>query len=158
MDYDTVYRANLRIESSRERVARQLRSWVDEHGDLIASVIGATNPSLLNEMYLHYGPVQKTAQLLKLPWAGLGRGLAAAWYHMTGEHLAVTPELKRRFGRRFKEARKRAGLNQTSLAERLQLSMTTISSWERGLAMPQAINSIERIERVLKVKVRDLIA
>ena len=42
------------------------------------------------------------------------------------------------FGDRIREARKAAGLTQRQLADRLGVSNTSISNWEKGLSRPDA--------------------
>lgn len=42
------------------------------------------------------------------------------------------------FGDRIRDARKAAGLTQRQLAERLGVSNTSISNWEKGLSRPDA--------------------
>lgn len=44
----------------------------------------------------------------------------------------VGQEVGREIGRRLRLARKHAGFTQTELAGRLGVSMSTVSSWERG--------------------------
>lgn len=63
-------------------------------------------------------------------------------------------ERKRRFGRRLRELRKAAGLEQGELAGRLQaeghdVKPSTLSGWERGTAIPRNRRSIVALELLL---------
>ena len=62
--------------------------------------------------------------------------------------------LKRRVGHRIRLARKRRGLSQEELAERVDRSTEAISSIERGIAPPNFL-TLERLARALEVPVRE---
>jgi transcriptional regulator with XRE-family HTH domain len=62
--------------------------------------------------------------------------------------------LKRRVGHRIRLARKRRGLSQEELAERVERSTEAISSIERGIALPNFL-TLERLARALDVPVRE---
>lgn len=60
------------------------------------------------------------------------------------------------FGLRLREARLAAGFTQTDLAGLVEVSQTTISSWELGDTEPNIVK-IRRLARVLNVTVGFLI-
>ena len=62
--------------------------------------------------------------------------------------------LKRRVGHRIKLARKRRGLSQEELAERVDRSTEAISGIERGRSLPNFL-TLERLARALDVSVRE---
>ena len=62
--------------------------------------------------------------------------------------------LKRRVGHRIKLARRRRGLSQEELAERVERSVDAISSIERGRSLPNFI-TLERLAKALGTPVRD---
>lgn len=57
---------------------------------------------------------------------------------------------------RLREWRQRRGISQTQAAEELGCSQPTVSSWESGKLLPDAIN-LKRIGQVLGVTVDDLL-
>lgn len=62
--------------------------------------------------------------------------------------------IKRRVGHRIKLARRRRGLSQEELADRVDRSTEAISSIERGRTLPNFV-TLERLARALDVPVRD---
>jgi transcriptional regulator with XRE-family HTH domain len=62
--------------------------------------------------------------------------------------------IKRRVGHRIKLARRRRGLSQEDLAERVDRSTEAISSIERGRTLPNFV-TLERLARALEVPVRE---
>ena len=62
--------------------------------------------------------------------------------------------IKRRVGHRIKLARRRRGLSQEDLAERVDRSTEAISSIERGRTLPNFV-TLERLARALDVPVRE---
>ena|SRR5512134_1382979 len=62
--------------------------------------------------------------------------------------------IKRRVGLRIKLARRRRGLSQEELAERVDRSTEAISSIERGRTLPNFV-TLERLARALGVSVRE---
>jgi transcriptional regulator with XRE-family HTH domain len=61
---------------------------------------------------------------------------------------------KQRVGHRIKLARRRRGLSQEELAERVDRSTEAISSIERGRTLPNFV-TLERLARALDVPTRD---
>lgn len=61
---------------------------------------------------------------------------------------------KRRVGHRIKLARRRRGLSQEQLAERIDRSTEAISSIERGRTLPNFV-TLERLAKALSTPVRD---
>ena len=61
---------------------------------------------------------------------------------------------KRRVGLRIKLARRRRGLSQEELAERIDRSTEAISSIERGRTLPNFV-TLERLAKALGTPVRD---
>lgn len=55
----------------------------------------------------------------------------------------------------IREARRRIGLNQTELAERMGVTQAAVSHWENGETMPTP-RQIPRLAEVLKIKVSEL--
>lgn len=66
---------------------------------------------------------------------------------MTGRSYA-----DRDIGRRIKAMRKRRGLTQGGLADKLGMSRTTVVQWEHGTTMP-AIETLERVAAVLRTSI-----
>jgi len=64
-------------------------------------------------------------------------------------------KIQERLGKRIREIRKARNLTIAQLAEATNLSTNFIGSIERGIRSP-AIDTLERIARVLRVKVEDL--
>ncbi len=58
------------------------------------------------------------------------------------------------FGEKIRNARKTLGLTQRQLADRLGVSNTTISNWEKGLSRPDA-DLIQELCRVLGLQPND---
>ena len=58
------------------------------------------------------------------------------------------------FGDRIRNARKAAGLTQRQLADRLGVSNTSISNWEKGLSRPDA-DMIQKLCSVLHLQAND---
>ena len=58
-------------------------------------------------------------------------------------------------GQRIKEARKKAGMTQTELAEKLNIPFQSVSQWERNLRNPK-YETLQRIAQVLDTSVSDL--
>ena len=66
-------------------------------------------------------------------------------------------KLKRDIGGNIAVFRKRAGLTQAGLAERLNYSDKAVSKWERGESIPDVVTLVQLAEQ-LEVEVRDLLA
>ena len=64
-------------------------------------------------------------------------------------------EAKRVLGRRIASLRKQAGLTQSDLAERLEVSDNFVGQIERGLKAP-SLENLVRVANVLKVEVSEL--
>ena len=62
---------------------------------------------------------------------------------------------RERLAARLKEYRRLIGLSQQELADRIGKPQTTISAWERGVAMPDA-NQLPQIADALEVSFSDL--
>lgn len=58
-------------------------------------------------------------------------------------------------GEHIKEARKRAGMTQVELAEKLNIPFQSVSQWERDLRNPK-YETLQRIAQVLNTSVSDL--
>ena len=61
-----------------------------------------------------------------------------------------------RFGWNLRIARRRAGLTQQELADRLGIWQSGVSTWERGLCVPQ-ITSVARLAQALEIEPSDLL-
>jgi transcriptional regulator with XRE-family HTH domain len=68
---------------------------------------------------------------------------------------AVDDEFKRRFGQRLRELRQARGLSQEKLAEQADLSVTYVSSLERGRYNP-SLRNLMKLARALGCRVEDL--
>ena len=64
--------------------------------------------------------------------------------------------IKARIGTNIAERRKRAGLTQAGLAERLNYSDKAISKWERGESVPDVLTMMQLAE-LFGVRVDDLL-
>lgn len=61
------------------------------------------------------------------------------------------------FGKKLQELRKRAGLTQEELAERLFVSRTAVSKWESGRGLP-GIDSLKAISKLFSVSIDGLLS
>lgn len=59
-------------------------------------------------------------------------------------------------GQRIKEARRKAGLTQTELANKLGIPFQSISQWERDIRNPK-VETLRRIAAALEVPISDLV-
>ena len=59
-------------------------------------------------------------------------------------------------GENIKQLRKKAGLSQEVLADKLHVVRQTISKWEKGLSVPDA-DMLQRLAEVFEVSVADLL-
>ncbi len=59
-------------------------------------------------------------------------------------------------GKRIAELRKKKGLTQNELAEKMHVTDKAVSKWERDLSYPD-INAIAKLAEVLEVPVNDLL-
>lgn len=59
-------------------------------------------------------------------------------------------------GKRIAELRKKQGLTQNELAEKMHVTDKAVSKWERDLSYPD-INAIAKLAEVLEVPVNDLL-
>ncbi len=64
-------------------------------------------------------------------------------------------DLKKSFGRRVKELRKKSGLTQEELAEKTELSVTFIGLVERGVNIP-SVKTCDKIAKALGVSLDEL--
>ena len=60
------------------------------------------------------------------------------------------------FGERLKRLRKKAGLNQTQLAEKIGVSLLTVFRWEKGDRQPR-VDEIKALAKALSVPEADLL-
>ena len=60
------------------------------------------------------------------------------------------------FSRNFQQARKKIGLTQSELADKLGVNQSAVANWESGIREPK-LSQLEDIAKVLKVKVEELI-
>ena len=65
-------------------------------------------------------------------------------------------ELRKRFGKRIRELRRKAGLTQAEFAERVGIATKTQSSIECGINFPK-VQQIESYARVLNLDVADIL-
>ncbi|MGL5061393.1 MAG: helix-turn-helix domain-containing protein [Microcoleus sp.] len=72
--------------------------------------------------------------------------------HATAQQ-ALTAQI---LGDRIRVARKSAQLGQVDLAGRIHSTQTTISNWERGVSVPDAV-TLSIVAKALRVPVRDLL-
>ncbi len=61
------------------------------------------------------------------------------------------------FGVSLEEIRKKRGLTQSQLAQRLEINQSLIAKWESGKVQPRA-STLERLANVLEVEVEELLA
>jgi len=66
-------------------------------------------------------------------------------------------KLKKRIGQNIVSCRKRAGMTQVSLAEKLNYSDKAVSKWERGESAPDVLTLVQLAE-LFEVTVNDLLA
>lgn len=64
-------------------------------------------------------------------------------------------ELKMAFGKRLRALRKQAGLSQEQLAEKIDMTIESVSNMERGIHGPKFETS-EKIAKVLNIAVTEL--
>ena len=64
--------------------------------------------------------------------------------------------MEQTIGRRIAENRKRLGMTQDQLAERLGLTAQAISKWERGLSFPD-ITILVPLSKLLNISLYDLL-
>lgn len=55
------------------------------------------------------------------------------------------------FGEKVREERKRQGMSQDVLAEKMAVSRRTITSWETGRAFPRTRKTLDELSRILSV-------
>ena len=60
-------------------------------------------------------------------------------------------------GRAIAELRRRAGLTQAELADRLYVTHQSVSKWETGAALPD-ITTLHALSRLMNVSLDDLLA
>lgn len=63
---------------------------------------------------------------------------------------------KKRFGKRISEFRRKLGLSQTQLAEKLYVSAQAVSKWENGVALPD-IELLLQLSRLYRISVNELL-
>ena len=61
------------------------------------------------------------------------------------------------FNEKLQQCRKRSGLTQEQLAERLNISRTAVSKWESGRGFPN-IEALKNLSRVFQVPIDDLLS
>lgn len=71
--------------------------------------------------------------------------------------MSITPKHRRLLGETIRARRKEAAFSQEKLAEKADLSTVFISRIERGKESP-SVDSLVKIARALRVRVRDLVA
>lgn len=64
--------------------------------------------------------------------------------------------IQKQFGENLRKFRKRQGLTQEELAERVKMDFTTINKIENGKRNP-SLKSMEKIARALKVSLKELL-
>ena len=64
-------------------------------------------------------------------------------------------QLKTDFGKKLQELRKEAGLTQEGLADKIDLTVESVSNIERGIFGPK-FDNLEKIAKVLNLKVKGL--
>ncbi|WP_426211100.1 helix-turn-helix domain-containing protein [Massilia sp. TWP1-3-3] len=86
------------------------------------------------------GPESETVKQLaracgvSFEWLNEGLGIEA---ESTDVHVSAVPEVDRQFGRRVKAAREAAGLTQTELGVRMNISPQGVQKWESGAGSPR---------------------
>ena len=63
--------------------------------------------------------------------------------------------LKAKFGKKLKKLRKERDITQEELADKIDLTIESISNIERGIFGPK-FDNLEKIAKVLKVEVKEL--
>lgn len=66
------------------------------------------------------------------------------------------PDLKAQFGKRLKQLRRKSGLNQAQLAEKIDVTVETISNMERGIHGPK-FDKLEKLAQVLNIPAKTLL-
>ncbi len=64
-------------------------------------------------------------------------------------------QLKVEFGKKLKKLRKEANLTQEGLADKVELTVESVSNIERGIFGPK-FDNLEKIAKVLNIKVKGL--
>lgn len=72
-----------------------------------------------------------------------------------GNRQITESEVKRRFGDRMKELRKKKGLSQEKLALDIEMDLTSVNEIERGHRSPKLI-TMYKIAQALGVSLKDL--
>lgn len=72
-----------------------------------------------------------------------------------GNKQITEQEVKRRFGDRMKELRKKRGLSQEKLALDIEMDLTSVNEIEKGHRSPKLI-TMYKIAQALGVNLRDL--
>lgn len=57
---------------------------------------------------------------------------------------------------KLRRVRKKRGLTQKQVADKLHVSRTTVTKWETGNSLP-SINTLKLLTRIFKCKITDLI-
>ena len=65
-------------------------------------------------------------------------------------------QIKIKFGKRLKNLRKISGLTQEKLADKIDMSIDSVSNIERGIHGPQ-LETLEKIAAVLDIRLMDLL-
>ncbi|MCU7837190.1 MAG: helix-turn-helix domain-containing protein [gamma proteobacterium symbiont of Taylorina sp.] len=60
-----------------------------------------------------------------------------------------------KFGKRLKYLRKEAGLTQEKLADKINISLDSVSNIERGIQNPK-LDTLEKIAKAFNIKLKDL--
>ena len=69
--------------------------------------------------------------------------------------MSIKDEERERLASRLKEYRKRLSLSQQELAKKVDKPQTVISSWERGVGVPDA-NELPVLAKALEISLNDL--
>ena len=62
------------------------------------------------------------------------------------------------FGERIREMRKERGITSYEMADKLGISRNTLTNWERCEREPHAVEILEKMARILKVPLKNLLA
>jgi Predicted transcriptional regulators len=104
------------------------------------------------------GPICRTGLTVELPIASISLTVCPVWVYgkfgPTREDITV--EHKNTFGDYIQQKRKEAGLTQKSFAEKLYVTESAVSKWERGLSYPD-ISLIRDICAVLEISEHELL-
>lgn len=143
------------IRCSKSQIAAVEQGIVNASNDLLKRIAARCG---VNVRWLISGTGNKTDREKAYPIPSEGKNTGAAvreavvTYKVGSEPAAQTPLL---FGELLKERRKKAGLTQRSLADRMHVTRNTIAEWEADLSKPD-YSQIPAICTLLNIQAYEL--